>query len=151
MRRLSPGDLDAAATRLEEIGLEEENLRSELREQVEVFGFTPPRAEKSKRLLGAEWEFTLSSSQSTEIRDAEVERIRTACTTRLFAQLFIAVTKYKLASGATALLSGKLPATAPRNLRRMFSQAVQMKDGSPRLRIEKVVVDSADACTNLAE
>jgi hypothetical protein len=147
MRRLSPGELDAAAARLEEIGLEEEKLRAELREQVEEFGFTPPKAEKSKRLLCTDFEFTLSSSQSTEIRDAEVERIRAACPTRLFAQLFIAVTKYKLAGGATVLLSGRLPATAPRNLRRMFSQAVQVKDNSPRLHIEKIAVQNADACT----
>ena len=147
MRRLAPGELDTIAGRLEEIGLEEEKLRSELREQVAEFGFTPPKADKSKRLLGTDFEFTLSSSQSTEIRDAEVERIRAACPSRLFAQLFIAVTKYKLASGATTLLSGKLPETAPRNLRRMFSQAVQVKDGSPRLRIEKIAAESADAST----
>jgi hypothetical protein len=122
-------------------------LRSELREQVAEFGFTPLKADKSKRLLGIDFEFTLSSSQSTEIRDAEVERIRAACPHRLFGQLFLTVTKYKLASGATTLLSGKLPATAPRNLRRLFSQAVQMTEGSPRLRIEKIVAENADACT----
>jgi hypothetical protein len=147
MKRLSPGELDAIAARLKQIGLDEESLRSELREQVAEFGFTPPKADKSKRLLGIDFEFTLSSSQSTEIRDAEVERIRAACPSRLFGQLFVTVTKYKLASGATTLLSGKLPATAPRNLRRMFSQAVQMTEGSPRLRIEKITAENADACT----
>jgi len=50
--RMSTGALDLAAARLEEIGLEEEKLRSELQEQVEEFGFTPARADKSKRLLG---------------------------------------------------------------------------------------------------
>ncbi len=40
MRRLSPGELDTIAGRLEEIGLEDERLRSKLREQVEEFGFT---------------------------------------------------------------------------------------------------------------
>jgi hypothetical protein len=138
MRRLSPAELDVAAVRLEQIELEEAALRSQLVEQVQKFGFTPPRAEKSKRLLGAEFEFTLSTSQSTEVRDAEVERIRAVCPSRIFSQLFLAVTKYKLASGATALLAGKLPETAPRNLRVMFSRAVQVKEGSPRLRIEKV-------------
>ena len=145
MRRLSPEELDAAAIRLQEIGLEEEKLRSELLEQVAEFGFTPPRAEKSKRLLGTDFEFTLSSSSSTEIRDVEVERIRTVCPSRLFSQLFLVVTKYKLASGANALLSGKLPATAPRNLRIMFSRAVQVNEGPPRLRINKVAAESAVA------
>ena len=138
MTRLSPAELDAIAVRLEQIGLEEENLRSQLVEQVEEFGFTPQRAEKSKRLLGTNYEFTLSTSQTTEVRDAEVERIRAVCPSRLFAQLFLAVTKYKLASGATALLAAKLPGTAPRNLRVMFSRAVQVKEDSPRLRIERV-------------
>lgn len=49
---MTPQELDDAAARLEEIGLEEEALRSKLQEQVEAFGFTPPRAEKSKRLAG---------------------------------------------------------------------------------------------------
>jgi hypothetical protein len=94
MMRLSPWELDAAVARLERIGLEEKRLRSELLEQVTEFGFTRPRAEKSKRLLGNEFEFTLSRSQSTEIRDAEVEGIRTVCPSRLFGQLFLVVTKY---------------------------------------------------------
>lgn len=138
MKRLSPAELDAVAVRLEQIEVEEDALRSQLVEQVQEFGFTPPRAEKSKRLLGTAFEFTLSSSQSTEIRDAEVERIRAVCPSRIFGQLFLVVTKYKLASGATALLASKLPEAAPRNLRLMFSRAVQMKEGSPRLRIERI-------------
>jgi len=138
MNRMTAEDLDAIGFRLEQIKLEEETFRTQLVDQVQAFGFTPPRADKSKRLLGTDFEFTLSSSQSTEIRDAEVERIRTVCPSRIFGQPFLAVTKYKLASGATALLAGKLPEAAPRNLRLMFSRAVQVKEGPPRLRIEKI-------------
>jgi hypothetical protein len=65
--------------RLEEIGLEDERLRSKLREQVEEFGFTPPRADKSKRLEGTSYEFTVTRGLTTEIKDAAVERIRQAC------------------------------------------------------------------------
>jgi hypothetical protein len=61
---------------LEEIGLAEENLRSKLQEQIEEFGFTPPRAEKSKRLEGSLYQFTVSRGITAEIKDAEVERIR---------------------------------------------------------------------------
>jgi hypothetical protein len=71
--------LDLAAARLEELGAEQERLRSELRQQVEEFGFTPPRADKSKRLLGTLYQFTLTVGLSTEIKDAEVERIRAIC------------------------------------------------------------------------
>jgi len=137
VKRLSADDLDALALRLEEITLEEEKLRSQLMEQVQEFGFTPPRAEKSKRLIGSVFTFTLSTSQSTEIHDSEVERIREACPDGLFRHLFLAVTKFKLAAGATALLAGKLPQGAPRNLRQLFSRAVVLKDGAQRLRIEK--------------
>jgi hypothetical protein len=68
MERLPPSDLDAIAVRLEEIQLEEETLRSQLLEQVQEFGFTPPRAERSKRLVGTLFQFTLSRSLTTEIK-----------------------------------------------------------------------------------
>ncbi len=58
-------ELDATAARLEEIRVEEENLRSKLQEQVEEFGFTPPRAEKSKRLAGALYQLTVSRGLTT--------------------------------------------------------------------------------------
>jgi hypothetical protein len=89
-------------------------------------------------LLGAAFAFTLSTSQKTEIHDAEVERLRSVCPANIFRRLFCAVTKYKLVAGATALLADTLPDGAPRNLRLMFSRAVQVKGGSVRLRIEKI-------------
>jgi hypothetical protein len=54
-------------------------LRAALRQQVEDVGFTPPRADKSKRLLGTPYQFTLTVGLSTEIKDAEVERIGAIC------------------------------------------------------------------------
>jgi hypothetical protein len=137
VKRFSSAELDAIGQRLEEIDAESDRLRTQLFEQVQEFGFTPPKAEKSKRLVGSVFTFTLSSSSSTEIRDAAVEYIREACPDGLFRQLFLTVTKFKLATGATQLLAGKLPQGAPRNLRQLFSRAVILKDGAPRLRIEK--------------
>ena len=145
MKRLSPNELDEIGRRLAEIGEEEERLRGQLKEQIGEFGFTPPRAEKSKRLEGSEYYFTLSSSSSTEVRDSEVERIAEACPASLFTQLFIKVTSYKLSKTANVLLSGTLPAEAPRNLRQMFAKAVKVSDGAPRLRIEKLAAASATA------
>lgn len=144
---MTAGELDLAASRLEEIQLEQETLRSKLQEQVEEFGFTPTRAEKSKRVEGTLYQFTVTRGLSTEIKDAEVERIRQACPGTLFERLFRTVTKFKLADGATTVLAGRLPPDAPRNLRLMFSRAVETKETSPRLRIEKVAVESAAACT----
>lgn len=86
--RMPTAALDLAATRLEEIRLEEEKLCSEIQEQVEEFGFTPPRADKSKRLLGIFYQFTLTVGLGTEIKDAEVERIRAVCPDGLFKRLF---------------------------------------------------------------
>ena len=130
-------ELDVTAARLEQIRMEEEKLRSQLQEQVEEFGFTPPRAEKSKRLAGTLYEFTVSRGLATEIKDVEVERIRQVCPGILFDRLFRTVTKFKLAEGATTVLASRLPVDAPRNLRLMFSRAVETKETAPRLRIEK--------------
>ncbi len=136
--RMSTSALDLAAARLEEIQVEEEKLRAELQQQVEQFGFTPPRADKSKRLCGIFYQFTLTVGLTTEVKDAEVEKIRQACPDGLFGRLFKTVTKYKLADGATMALASKLPEGAPRNLRMMFSKAVETKETAPRLRVERL-------------
>jgi len=143
MRRLSQSDLDNLGIRLEEIAAEQDCIREQLREQIENFGSIPPKAEKSRRLEGDQFRFTLSTSSRTEIRDADVERIREACPQPLFAKLFTAVTKYKLAKSATLLLSATLPEDAPRNLRVLFSKAVQIVEDSPRLKIERIEVEAA--------
>jgi hypothetical protein len=137
-KRMTADELDVTAARLEQIQLEEDKLRSKLQEQVEEFGFTPPQAEKSKRLAGIIYQFTLTRGLTTEIKDAEVERIRQICPAVLFDRLFRTVTKFKLADGATLVLASRLPVDAPRNLRMMFSRAVETKETAPRLRIEKV-------------
>jgi hypothetical protein len=141
VQRMTADALDLAAARLEEIRVEEESLRAELQQQVEEFGFTPPRADKSKRLLATFYQFTLAGGLSTEIKDAEVERMRAVCPDGLFKRLFKTVTKYKLADGATLALAD-LPEGAPRNLRMLFNKAVETKETAPRLRVEKM----ADEC-----
>jgi hypothetical protein len=143
MKRLPPSELDSLGARLEEIAAEEEEIRAQLREQITEFGSIPPRAEKSRRIETQQFRFTLSSSSRTEIRDADVENIRQACPVPLFAKLFVAVTKYKLAKTATMLLAAPLPEDAPRNLRTLFSRAVQIIEDSPRLKIERVQPESA--------
>jgi hypothetical protein len=143
VKRLSTAELDKIGLRLEEIEEEEERLREDLKLQIEEFGFSPPRSEKSKRLTTLKYRFTLSSSSNTEIRDAEVERIRENCPKFIFEKLFTEVTKFKLAGGATSLLAGILPEEAPRNLRQMFSKAVVVTNGSSRLKVENLEEASA--------
>lgn len=65
-----------------------------------------------------------------------MEKIRKICPTNIFEQLFRTVIKYKLADGASLLLAGTLPEGAPSKLRKMFSQAVEMKETSPRLTVK---------------
>jgi hypothetical protein len=136
--RMTADALDLAAARLQELGAEQERLRAELREQVEEFGFTPARADKSKRLLGTFYQFTLTVGLTTEIKDAEVEKIRQVCPDALFRRLFKSVIRYKLADGATVALADPLSKGAPRNLRMLFSKAVETKETAPRLRVEKI-------------
>jgi hypothetical protein len=57
----------------------------------------------------------VSRGLTTEIRDAEVERIRAVCPDGLFGHLFRTVTKFKLADAATLVLASPLPEEAPRN------------------------------------
>lgn len=138
MNHLRPQELDQLAVRLEQIAAEEARLRQILRDEVERFGSIPPRADKSKRLFGEQFQFTLTCGTSTEIRDAEVESIREVCPASIFRRLFHVVEKFKLAEGATMLLSDRLPEGAPRNLRTLFHKAVVISETAPRLRIEKL-------------
>jgi hypothetical protein len=85
---------------------------------------------------------------TTEIKDPEVERIRENCSGVLFDRLFRTVTKFKLADSATQVLANRLPMDAPRNLRLMFSRAVETKETAPRLRIEQLVTESELARTS---
>jgi hypothetical protein len=142
MKRMTAQELDKLGARLEELEAEGEQLRAQIQEQVDEFGFTPPRAEKSKRLTGSVFQFTLSRGITTDIKDVEVEHIRTLCRGDLFDKLFRAVTRYKLADGATMVLAAHLPPDAPRNLRQLFARAVSTKETAPRLRIDKVEVAS---------
>jgi len=141
-KRMGPKQLDALAERRAELLAELDGIRLLLTEQVEGYGFTPPRAEKSKRLLGESYQITLSYGEATEIRDAEVEKLERSCPIGLFSRLFCKVTQYKLCSGASMVLAGgTLPKGSPRNLRQMFQAAVIIKQKTPALRIERVKDD----------
>ena len=98
-----------------------------------------PSAQRINRSDSRERFISSRSSRglTTEIKDAAVERVRQVCSGALFDRLFKVVTKFKLADGATQVLAGRLPADTPRNLRALFSRAVETKETRPRRRIEK--------------
>jgi len=135
---MSPSQLDYAAEELDRLEQAAQDLREKLKSQIAEFGFCPPKAEKSRRLVGEKYELTLSTSSSTEIKDNEVQRIAQVCDPDVFKQLFRVEYHYKLAHGATMLLSRTLPQGAPATLRQMFARAVVLKESAPRLRIEKI-------------
>jgi hypothetical protein len=143
MRRLSPDQLDLKAVRLEKLEKEYDELREELRDQVAEYGSTPPRAEKSKRLTGNLYQFTVSEGSSTEIKDAEVLRLKENCDAAVFEKLFHEETVYKLSKGALEFLAGTLPENAPRNLRQLFARAFNVKPKAPSLSVKKLETSEA--------
>ena len=138
MKRLSPDELDEMGERLELLALEQAQIQDALKAQIDAYGSIPPRAEKSKRLTTETFQFTLSTSTTTEVLDGEVERIRESCPETVFSKLFVSITKYKLAKDAMRMLAGTLPEDAPRNLRQMFSRAVIAKESAPRLQVKRI-------------
>jgi hypothetical protein len=114
---------------------------SQLLEMVKEHGTTPPRAEKSLRLEGDEWEVTVSEGQGVTVKKAAVEKIfkalkKAGLHLTFFRKLFKEETSYKLAKGAQSLMAQTLPEGAPSNLRKMFTDAVQIRDKAPRLTVE---------------
>ena len=137
-KRLLAEQLDLKAKRLEELDAERETIMGELKAQVEEFGWTPPRAEKSKRLAGNVYQFTLSTSSTTELKDAEIRRLEETCDKEVFALLYRKETAYKLAKGAMEFLAKTLPENAPRNLRQLFAQTFTVHERKPSLRVEQL-------------
>jgi hypothetical protein len=113
---------------------------------VEQWGSTPPRAEKSKRLTGNDFQFTLSLGSSTEIKDAEVLRIKEVCAEEIFERLFRerrpSISYRKARSSSWPALFQK---AAPRNLRQLFARAFSVKPKAPSLTIKKLVADEEAA------
>lgn len=137
--KLSVKALDELCDRRATLTEELKKLNATLQDQVQNHGFTPPRANKSKRLQGERWQMTVTIGTSTEIRDNVVEVIERACPAALFEKLFQKVTSYKLVAGATQLLAApKLPEGAPKNLRTSFFKAVQTEPKAPSLSVKRI-------------
>ena len=106
----------------------------------QAHGVTPPKAEKSLRLEGDEWEVTVAEGQSVSVNKAAAAKVlaslKRAGLIRFFRKLFVIETSYKLAKGAQALIAKPLPQGAPSNLRKLLAEAIQIKDKAPRLTVE---------------
>jgi len=143
MRRMSADQLDLQAVRLEKLEAEYDQLREELKAQVAEYGSTPARAEKSKRLTGNLYQFTVSEGSSTEIKDTEVLRLKEVCEPAVFEKLYREETVYKQSKGFQEFLAGTLPKNAPRNLRQLFARTYTVKPKGPSLTIKKLETTEA--------
>ena len=117
-------------------------LRDELMEQVESRGYIPPRAEKSKRLTGVEYQVTVSRSHSVLVNSRQAEKVQLACMRAgkpaLFKRLFRRQFIYQVAEGAMELLRGQLPEGSPRQIRKLFAGAVSIDPNAPRLEVREL-------------
>lgn len=115
-------------------------LGDELIKMTQLHGVTPPKAEKSLRIEGDDWEVTVSEGQSVSVNKAAAAKVlaslKRAGLMAFFRKLFVVEAQYKLAKGAQALIALPLPKGAPSNLRKLLAQAVQIKDKAPRLTVE---------------
>ena len=136
--KLSAKALDAMADRRAELQAELEEISATLKDQVLAHGYTPAKADKTKRLAGERWEFDVCSSDTTEIRDTQVEAIERVTPLEVFSRLFRKVTSYRMQPGASMVLAGTLPQGAPNNLRKLFAQAVILKPKAPSLRVKRI-------------
>lgn len=110
-------------------------VREYLLERVQAHGSVPPRADKSKRLEGIQYQITASTGESIEIDAATVEKFKEACSEQrlrgFFDKVFKTTRKYSLASGAQTRVE-----EAPQKLRSIFARALRVKTKSPRLEVE---------------
>lgn len=118
-----------------------EMFGAQLIRMAKAHGFTPPRAEKSLRLEGEEWEVTVAIGQSVSVKKPSVEKLFAALKKgglhlTLFRKLFTDEKQYKLAKGAQKLMAKTLPAGVPPNVRALFAAAVEIKDKAPRLTVK---------------
>jgi hypothetical protein len=126
-------------------------LRDQLTDMVAEHGYLPPRATKSKRLLGEKYEITLSRSQSVEVDGTAAMRFRDALKDqdllRLFRRLFRRETVYVSAEGARETFAAQSPNLGdsfPR-LEALFRDALIISGSSASLKVEPVKVKTAAA------
>jgi hypothetical protein len=113
---------------------------------IEKHGRVPEKAEKSKRLEGIEFQLTASFGDSVKVDVEYAELFKQACEDAhaagatgfagFFARVFKFEPRYTLTTKATQIMSGKLPAGAPRALRAFFAKAVTIEKRSPTVKVE---------------
>lgn len=116
--------------------------RARLIELTREYGSTAPRAWKTRRLCGSDYEIRVSEAQEITVDMRAAMRVKHACirsgTGRLFRRLFRKVETFILAPGAERLLDqARLPEDAPRNLRALFARAVRVRELAPHVEVGK--------------
>ena len=133
---------DAMKATLDTYKTDADQVREQLLTMVQKWGSCPPGATKSKRIEGDVWEVTASAGQTVEVKQSVVTRIFTILKDAglhltFFNKLFKKEETYRLRPGAQELMASPLPKLAPRNLRQLFADAVQIKEKAPSLKVER--------------
>lgn len=111
----------------------------ELVELVQEHGRTPARANKSKRLEGADFELTVSVGESVSVDTSRVEKLREWLSANrvaraFFSRLFESQTSYRPAQGADeAVLNFEGRRS---NLWKLYRACFVIKATSPRLKVQ---------------
>jgi len=146
----TPEKIDALAAEYKELQLKAAEAKAdadkfrddELVPLVRKFGHVPERAKKSRRLEGIQYMLTLSKSRTVSISTTGIARLRAALVkarcANLFRRLFTREDQFSVADGAVELVrEGGWPPSTPSNLKSLFYDCLDIKNGSPSLKVEK--------------
>jgi|tagenome__1003787_1003787.scaffolds.fasta_scaffold20069838_1 hypothetical protein len=115
-------------------------LRKQLINLARRHGAVPKGAPKSKRLEGFEFVITASFGESIKADTAKVAAFEAACDEarmkEFFAEIFTPYKGYQLTEDGFEKMSRPLPKKSPRNLRKLFDQAVKVEKRAPSVTVE---------------
>ncbi|MGH9580672.1 MAG: hypothetical protein ACRD2R_06750 [Terriglobales bacterium] len=144
---MTPKEIDARCSVYKSLLAERDDLeqqiaehRKELAALVTRWGSTPPRAHKSVRVLGDEFQITLSWSSPVTVNPLGALRLQAACMKAgrpgLFKRLLRRRFIYLIAEGAQQVLDAHRRGRAPRSLRALFSRALVHEARTMNLEVE---------------
>ena len=121
----------------------------QIEELIAIHGSLPPRAKKSKRIKGEEYQATLSQSHSVEVDAPSVERLhelmKSIGLARWFRKLFRREEVFVLNDGAQGLIDKLALKTPGSPLALVFAKTLRIESRSPRLEVEPIKKEKKEA------
>lgn len=117
-----------------------EEIEETLVNLVQVYGFVPANAEKSRRLNGRVAELTITKADILTINEDRVETLREALEANgfgdYFGKLFAKRTKYEVVEGAeSALKAESLPKRLSERVLQLWGRCISVRAKKPSLRV----------------